>query len=125
MFQTLRKKCRHSELFCPYARKCRPTPNTITFHAVKPSTQVKGLDQLQKYLRKLEKIAIVSSFIYANFNYRQILIITVWHFSTCESISKTRVFGLSVPRTAVLIFVPRLPTSDLHIRSSAPDSRPS
>ena len=125
MFQTLGKMCRHSELFCPYAEKCGPTPNTITFHAVKPSTEVKGLDQLQKYMRKLEKIAIVSSFIYANFNYRQILIIMVWHFSTCESISKTRFFGLSAPRTPALISVLRLQTPGLHIRPSASESRPS
>ena len=35
-------------------------------------------------MRKPEKVAIVNSFIYANFNYCSL----VWHFSTCESIRK-------------------------------------
>ena len=33
---------------------------------------------------KSEKVAIVNSFIYANFNYCPL----VWHFSTCKSIRK-------------------------------------
>ena len=33
---------------------------------------------------KSEKVTIVNSFIYANFNYCSL----VWHFSTCESIRK-------------------------------------
>ena len=42
--------------------------------------QLNALGQLQKYMRKTEKVAIVNSFIYANFNYSPL----VWHFSTCE-----------------------------------------
>ena len=44
--------------------------------------QLNALGRLQKYMGKPEKVAIVNSFIYANFNYCSL----VWHFSTCESI---------------------------------------
>ena len=46
--------------------------------------QLNALGRLQKYMGKPEKVAIVNSFIYANFNYCPL----VWHFSTCESIRK-------------------------------------
>ena len=48
--------------------------------------ELNALDQLQKYMGKLEEISIVNSFIYANFNYCPM----AWHFSTCESIRKTK-----------------------------------
>ena len=50
----------------------------------KAAMQLIALGRLQKYMGKLEKVAIVNSFIYANFNYCPL----VWHFSTCESIRK-------------------------------------
>ena len=43
-----------------------------------------ALGRLQKYMGKPEKVAIVNSFIYANFNYCPL----AWRFSTCESIRK-------------------------------------
>ena len=46
--------------------------------------QLNALGRLQKLMGKPEKVAIVNSFIYANFNYCPL----VWHFSTCESIRK-------------------------------------
>ena len=46
--------------------------------------QLNALGRLQKYMGKPEKVAVVNSFIYANFNYCPL----VWHFSTCESIRK-------------------------------------
>ena len=46
--------------------------------------QLNALGRLQKYIRKPEKVAIINSFVYANFNYFSL----VWHFSTCESIRK-------------------------------------
>ena len=46
--------------------------------------QLKALCRLQKYMEKPEKVAIVNSFIYANFDYCPL----VWHFGTCESIRK-------------------------------------
>ena len=46
--------------------------------------QLNALGRLQKYMGKPEKVAIVNSFIYANFNYCPL----VWHFRTCESIRK-------------------------------------
>ena len=46
--------------------------------------QLNVLSRLQKYMGKLEKVAIVNNFVYANFNY----CLLVWHFSTCESIRK-------------------------------------
>ena len=49
-----------------------------------PNLQLKGLGRLQKYMSKPEKVAIVNSLIYANFDYCPL----VWHFSTCESIRK-------------------------------------
>ena len=48
--------------------------------------QLNALGQLQKYMGKPEKVAIVNNFIYANFNYWPL----VWHFSTCELIKKIR-----------------------------------
>ena len=50
----------------------------------KAAIQLNALGRLQKYMGKPEKVAIVNSFIYANFNYCPL----VWHFSTCESIRK-------------------------------------
>ena len=35
-------------------------------------------------MRESEKLAIVNSFMYANFNYSPL----IWHFSTCESFRK-------------------------------------
>ena len=46
----------------------------------KATMQLNALGQLQKYMGKPKKVAIVNSFIYANFNYCPL----VWHFSTCE-----------------------------------------
>ena len=42
------------------------------------------LGRLQKYIEKSEKLAIVNSFIYANFNYYPL----VWQFSACELLRK-------------------------------------
>ena len=50
----------------------------------KAAMQLNALGRLQKYMGKPEKVAIVNSFIYANFNYCPL----VWHFSTCQSIRK-------------------------------------
>ena len=50
----------------------------------KVAMQLNALGRLQKYMRTPEEVAIVNSFIYANFNYCPL----VWHFSTCESIRK-------------------------------------
>ena len=50
----------------------------------KAAMQLNTLGRLQKYIGKPEKVAIVNSFIYANFNY----CLLVWHFSNCESIRK-------------------------------------
>ena len=50
----------------------------------KAAMQLNALGRLQKYVGKPEKVAIVNSFIYANFNYCPL----VWQFSTCESIRK-------------------------------------
>ena len=50
----------------------------------KAAIQLNALGRLQKYTGKSEKVTIVNSFIYANFNYCPL----VWHFSTCESIRK-------------------------------------
>ena len=50
----------------------------------KAARQLNALGRLQKYTGKSEKVTIVNSFIYANFNYCPL----VWHFSTCESIRK-------------------------------------
>ena len=46
--------------------------------------QLNALGRLQKYMGKSEKVAIVNSFIYANFKYCAV----AWHFSTCKSIRK-------------------------------------
>ena len=46
--------------------------------------QSKALGRLQKYMEKTEKVAIINSFIHANFNYCPL----VWYFSICESIRK-------------------------------------
>ena len=53
----------------------------------KAPMQLNALGRLQKYMGKPEKVAIVNSFIYANFNYCPL----VWHFSTCESIRKIEI----------------------------------
>ena len=50
----------------------------------KAAMLLNALGRLQKFMGKPEKAAIVSSFIYANFNYCTL----VWHFSTCELIRK-------------------------------------
>ena len=50
----------------------------------KAAMQLNALGRLQKYMGKPEKVAIVNSFIYANFSYCPF----VWHFSTRESIRK-------------------------------------
>ena len=50
----------------------------------KAAMQLNALGRLQKYMGKSEKVEIVNSFVYANFNYCPL----VWHFSTCESIRK-------------------------------------
>ena len=50
----------------------------------KAAMQLNTLGRLQKYMGKAEKVEIVNSFVYANFNYCPF----VWHFSTCESIRK-------------------------------------
>ena len=50
----------------------------------KAAMQLNALGRLQKYMGKSEKVAIVNSFIYANFNYCPL----VWHFSNCESTRK-------------------------------------
>ena len=42
------------------------------------------LGGIQNYIEKSEKLAIVNSFIYANFNYCPL----VWQFSTCELLRK-------------------------------------
>ena len=52
----------------------------------KSATQLNALGQLQKYMEKTENIAIVNSFIYANFNYYPL----IWYFSTCELIRKIK-----------------------------------
>ena len=49
----------------------------------KAAMELNVLGRLQKYMGKPEKVAVVKSFIYANFNY-----CLVWHFSNCESIRK-------------------------------------
>ena len=50
------------------------------------SLHSKAVMQLQlNALGRLQKVAVVNSFIYANFNYCPLL---VWHFSTCELIRK-------------------------------------
>ena len=41
-------------------------------------------NSMSKYVKKIEKVAIVNSFSYANFNYFPL----VWHLSFCESIRK-------------------------------------
>ena len=46
--------------------------------------QLNALGRLKKYMGKLEKIAILNNFIYANFDYCPF----VWHFSTCKLIRK-------------------------------------
>ena len=46
--------------------------------------QLNALGRLQKYMGKSEKVAIVNSFIYANFNYCPL----IWHFSTYKLIRK-------------------------------------
>ena len=50
----------------------------------KAAMQLNALGRLQKYMGKSEKVAIVNSFIYANFKYCPV----AWHFSTCKSIRK-------------------------------------
>ena len=50
----------------------------------KDAMQLNALGQLQKYMGKPEKVAIVNSFINVNSHY----CLLVWHFSTCESIRK-------------------------------------
>ena len=50
----------------------------------KAAMQLNALGRLQKYMGKPEKVTIVNSFIYADFNYCPL----VWHFSTCELIRK-------------------------------------
>ena len=50
----------------------------------KAAMQLNALCRLQKHMGKPEKVAVVNSFIYANFNYCPLF----WHFSTCESIRK-------------------------------------
>ena len=50
----------------------------------KAAMQLNALGRLQKYIGKSEKVAIVNSFIYANFKYCPV----AWHFSTCKSIRK-------------------------------------
>ena len=45
-----------------------------------------------------EKVAIVNSFIYANFNYCPL----VWHFSTCELIRKSGKVTMEIKRLRVL-----------------------
>ena len=57
---------------------------TIFTEYINDVIQLNALSRLQKYMGKPEKVAIVNSFIYANFNYCPL----VWHFSTCESIRK-------------------------------------
>ena len=50
----------------------------------KAAMQLNALGRLQKYMGKPEKVAILNSFIYANFTHYPL----VWDFSTCESIRK-------------------------------------
>ena len=50
----------------------------------KAAMQLNALGRLQRYMGKSEKVAIVNSFIYANFKYCPV----AWHFSTCKSIRK-------------------------------------
>ena len=50
----------------------------------KAAMQLNALGRLQKCIGKSEKVAIVNSFIYANFKYCPV----AWHFSTCKSIRK-------------------------------------
>ena len=51
----------------------------------KAAMHLNALGRLQKYMGKPEKVAVVNSFIYANFNYCPLV---HKHFSTCESIRK-------------------------------------
>ena len=60
----------------------------------KAAIQLNALGRLQKHMGKLKKVAIVNSFIYANFNYCPL----VWHFSTCESIRKIQKIQKRCPR---------------------------
>ena len=48
--------------------------------------QLNALGRLQKYMGKPEKVAIVNSFIFANFNY----CLCAWLFATCELIRKIK-----------------------------------
>ena len=50
----------------------------------KAAMQWNALSWLQEYMGISEKVAIINSFIYTNFNYCPL----AWHFSTCESIRK-------------------------------------
>ena len=51
----------------------------------KAAMQLNALHQLQKCMEKPDKIRIIISFVYGNFNYCS----SVWHFGTCASIRKT------------------------------------
>ena len=50
----------------------------------KAAVQLNALSRLQKYMGKLEKEALIKSFILSKFNYCPL----VWHFGSCESIRK-------------------------------------
>ena len=50
----------------------------------KASMQLNAFGRLRKYMGKPEKVAITNGFIYASFNYCQL----VWHFGTSKLIRK-------------------------------------
>ena len=58
--------------------------------------QLNALGQLQKYIGKPEKVAIVNSFIYANFNYCPL----VWYFSTCQATRKIEKIQKTLPENS-------------------------
>ena len=58
----------------------------ISILCSKAAMQLNALSRLQKYMGKVEKEAIINSFILSNFNYCPV----VRHFSYCESIRKIK-----------------------------------
>ena len=55
------------------------------------------LGGIQKYIEKSEKLTIVNSFIYANFNYCPL----VWQFGTCELLRKILIIQKRCLRTVL------------------------
>ena len=58
----------------------------ISILCSKAAMQLNALSRPQKYKGKSEKEAIINSSVLSNFNYCPL----VWHFSSCESIRKTK-----------------------------------